>query len=172
MGSFIVKQPNGLYCRFSTVVDCPTDWNMNADDYIELCKEKAEKEAIDVLKNYIRPFEWVEKYYYPNNMSREEFKEFLEDVNTPVSEVSTNIGLIEDEIYPLTIINDRYSGTYSGGKFTAWNVEANEIPESVNGDDITCLSFWDSEQCKEYTIGIGNTIKDAVADLYCKMKKE
>ena len=23
MGSFIAKQPNGLYCRFSTIVDCP-----------------------------------------------------------------------------------------------------------------------------------------------------
>lgn len=26
MAGFIVKQPNGLYCRFSTVVDCPTHY--------------------------------------------------------------------------------------------------------------------------------------------------
>ena len=45
MASFVCKQPNGLYCRFSTVVDCPTDWNMTAKDYIEMCKAKAEKEA-------------------------------------------------------------------------------------------------------------------------------
>lgn len=25
MAGFISKQPNGLYCRFSTVVDCPTE---------------------------------------------------------------------------------------------------------------------------------------------------
>lgn len=25
--------------------------------------------------------------------------------------------------YPLTIIADRYNGTYSGGRFTAWNMD-------------------------------------------------
>lgn len=43
MAGFISKQPNGLYCRFSTVVDCPTDWNMTEEDYVELYKQKAEK---------------------------------------------------------------------------------------------------------------------------------
>ena len=28
MGAFIAKQPNGLYCRFSTVVDCVTHYDM------------------------------------------------------------------------------------------------------------------------------------------------
>ena len=47
MAGFISKQPNGLYCRFSTVVDCPTDWNMTEDDYIEVpclvqCRNKKE----------------------------------------------------------------------------------------------------------------------------------
>lgn len=57
MAGFISKQPNGLYCRFSTVVDCPTDWNMTEEDYVELCKQKAEKEARDVLANHLYPFE-------------------------------------------------------------------------------------------------------------------
>lgn len=43
MAGFVAKQPNGLYCRFSTVIDCPTDWNITAEYYIELCKQKAEK---------------------------------------------------------------------------------------------------------------------------------
>lgn len=77
MGSFIVKQPNGLYCRFSTVVDCPTHINMTKEDYINLCMERAREEAEDVLENYIRPFEWVEEYFHPNNMSKKEFKECL-----------------------------------------------------------------------------------------------
>lgn len=84
MGAFISKQPNGLYCRFSTVVDCPTDWNMTEEDYIELCKERAVEEAKHTLKKYVRPFEWVERYYHPNNMTKEEFEQFLKDVNTPV----------------------------------------------------------------------------------------
>lgn len=80
MASFICKQPNGLYCRFSTVVDCPTDWNMTAEDYIEMCKAKAENDARDVLANYLHPFEMVKKRFYPNNMTEEEFKQFLKDV--------------------------------------------------------------------------------------------
>lgn len=80
MSSFIAKQPNGLYCRFSTVVDCPTDWNMTEEDYIELCKQKAEKEARDILKNYLRPFEMVKEYFYPYNMTQKEFDEFLKEV--------------------------------------------------------------------------------------------
>ena len=34
MGAFIAKQPNGKYCRFSTIVDCPTHINMTKEDYI------------------------------------------------------------------------------------------------------------------------------------------
>ena len=45
MGAFIAKQPNGLYCRFSTVVDCPTDWNMTEEDYLKLCAEKGREEV-------------------------------------------------------------------------------------------------------------------------------
>ena len=81
MAAFIAKQPNGLYCRFSTVVDCPTDWNMTENDYIELCKERAEEEAKEVLANYLRPFKMVKDRFIPNNMTNEEFEEFLEEVS-------------------------------------------------------------------------------------------
>lgn len=84
MGAFICKQPNGLYCRFSTVVDTITDYNMTEDDYIELCVERAKEEAKDVLKNYIRPFDWVKEYFAPNNMSQEEFDKILKEMEKPV----------------------------------------------------------------------------------------
>lgn len=84
MGAFICKQPNGLYCRFSTVVDTITDYNMTEDDYIELCVERAKEEAKDVLKNYIRPFNWVKEYFFPNNMSQEEFDKILKEMEKPV----------------------------------------------------------------------------------------
>lgn len=84
MSAFISKQPNGLYCRFSSIVDCPTDWNMTEEDYVELCKQRAEEEARDTLKNRLKPFEWVKEYYCPNNMTEEEFEQFLKDANTPV----------------------------------------------------------------------------------------
>ena len=82
MAAFIAKQPNGLYCRFSTIVDCPTDWNMTAEDYVEMCKQKAEEEAKETLTNYLQSFEMVKDYFYPNNMTEEEIEQFLKDVNT------------------------------------------------------------------------------------------
>ncbi len=45
MGAFIARQPNGLLCRFSTVVDTVTHYNMTEEEYIEMCAEKAKKEA-------------------------------------------------------------------------------------------------------------------------------
>ena len=58
MGSFIAQQPNGLYCRFSTIVDTVTHYNMTKDDYIEVCedrlgKKRGKEEANDILKNTI-----------------------------------------------------------------------------------------------------------------------
>jgi hypothetical protein len=79
MSGFISKQPNGLYCRFSTITDCPTDWNMTKDDYINLCVEKAKQEANDILDGYLQPFSEVVNCFAPNNMTKQEFKKFLEE---------------------------------------------------------------------------------------------
>lgn len=84
MGAFIAKQPNGLYCRFSTVVDCPTHWNMTEEDYIEVCAELAREEARFTLKHKLRPFEWVKENFYPNNMCEEEFELVLNEMNAPL----------------------------------------------------------------------------------------
>lgn len=88
MGAFIVKQPNGLYCRFSTIVDCPTDWNMTEDDYIELCVERAIEEARYqaklTLERRVRPFEELREHFLPMNMTEEEFEECLKNMSTPV----------------------------------------------------------------------------------------
>ena len=49
---------------------------------------------------------------------------------------------IQDSIYPLTVVADRYMGTYSGGKFTAWRLHPSEIPSEIYWDDISCCDFW------------------------------
>ncbi|CCO11308.2 putative uncharacterized protein [Carnobacterium maltaromaticum LMA28] len=60
----ITEQPNGLYCRFSTITDCPTHYNMTFDDYVkvihdrgDLTLEGAQKEALDIVTNYNYDFE-------------------------------------------------------------------------------------------------------------------
>ena len=59
MAGFVSKQPNGLYCRFSTVTDCPTAWNMTREDYINMKMQEAKEDAEDVLDNYLKPFDMV-----------------------------------------------------------------------------------------------------------------
>ena len=80
MGSFIAKQPNGLLCRFSTVVDTVTHWNMTEQDYIDYCVERAIEEAKDTLKHYVKPFEAVKECFCPNNNTIEEFEELLHEM--------------------------------------------------------------------------------------------
>ena len=41
MGAFIARQPNGLLCRWSTIVDNITHYNMTEDEYIEYRAERA-----------------------------------------------------------------------------------------------------------------------------------
>lgn len=85
--SFVVRQPNGLLCRFSSVTDCPTHWNMTEGEYVALCMEKARDEARALIKNDLRPFEQVEESFVPNNMTKKNFEMILEQMKMPVEEV-------------------------------------------------------------------------------------
>ena len=96
MAAFIAKQPNGLYCRFSLVVDCLTHWNMTAEEYVELCKQKAEREAREVLANHLQPFKAVEGHFRPLNMTREKFKEAVAQMSSPVDDSSMQSAGDED----------------------------------------------------------------------------
>ena len=67
-----------------------------------------------------------------------------------------------DDIYPLTILRDRYSGSYSGGEYTAWNLYPEDIPDGPFSGDGDCFDFW-----LENTIpvGVGETPNDAIRSL-------
>lgn len=83
MGAFVARQPNGLLCRHSSIVDCVTHYNMTDEEYIEMCAERAREEARDVLENYLKPFEWVEEHFIDNNMTQEEFEKILKEMELP-----------------------------------------------------------------------------------------
>jgi hypothetical protein len=51
---------------------------------------------------------------------------------------------LEVHIYPCTIINDRYTGSYSGGKWIAFPMHEWEIPPGPSDADTECSEFWDS----------------------------
>ena len=85
MGVFYAKQPNGKYCRFSSIVDCPTDWNMDENDLRDLIISMYLEEANGRVDGIIhnggdQDFEKVVEYFIPMNMTEEEFQKFLKDV--------------------------------------------------------------------------------------------
>lgn len=84
MAGIIAKQPNGLYCRISTIIDAPTHFNMTEQDYIDLCVERAKKEAESVLENYCYDFDKALTYINygdDTNMTNEEYEQFIEYCN-------------------------------------------------------------------------------------------
>lgn len=85
MGAFIAQQPNGLYCRFSSVVDCPTHYNMTREDYLNNVTgtTRGRADAKDTLDNYLHPFSMVSDSFYPNNMTQEEFDKLIKVMNQP-----------------------------------------------------------------------------------------
>lgn len=70
------------------------------------------------------------------------------------------------EVFPLTIVFDRYGGIYSNGKYTSWNLYPHQVPKEINSNDITCMCFWDDNKI---IVGIGNTPNEANNDLIFKL---
>ena len=83
MGSFIARQPNGKLCRFSSIADTITHYNMSDEDYIELCAEMAREEARSNLKDprFIHSFQEVIDSFQPANNTEEEFLQLIQEMS-------------------------------------------------------------------------------------------
>lgn len=82
MGAFIARQPNGLLCRFSSIIDTITHYNMTDEEYIEYCAEEARENARWRLAHCVKPFHLVTDYFVPNNISVEEFNSYLREMGS------------------------------------------------------------------------------------------
>lgn len=74
-------------------------------------------------------------------------------------------------MYPCTVVQDRYDGGYSKGKWIAFPCKSYEVPSEIYGSDIDCMTFWadnDDNSC----IGKGCTIEDAYEDLRSKCRHQ
>lgn len=74
-----------------------------------------------------------------------------------------------EEIYPLTVVCDRYGGTYSGGRYTAWNCDPWDVPEEIDEGDVSCSIFWDDYK---KPVGKGVTPLQAMEDLRIKLNED
>ena len=65
--------------------------------------------------------------------------------------------------YPVTIVMDRYGGSYSGGAWIAWPLYPEDVPREPEGDDSAAIVFWSGE--RKYPCGRGSTPNEALATL-------
>ena len=150
----------------------------------------------DESKRYIPEFS---KTLFTDKMSAEEvasltqiisdnqFKDFEYERQNAREERRSKMSeyeLAQEDIYPLTVVRDRYNGTYSGASYIAFNLDSNLVPSEVHDSDVPCSYFWDlidegnfveGKVARDYRdvvkyVGKGATIENAVIDLYRKMK--
>ena len=93
MPRYVFKQPNGNIGIWSTIVDSPTVWNMNKEEYIEYRLEKfkkdLEEEAERLFNKEPNGYDFISfnelKGKFIRNMSKEEFSQFLKDCGSDLT---------------------------------------------------------------------------------------
>ena len=113
---------------------------------------------IDAILHYLG--DWIDDH----------FGQYVEDSADDLTNMIKKIEMEDKtklELYPLTIIKDRYNGVYSGGKWLAFCNDPDEINTDIWGSDTACDFFWWEYKNGNINmvIGIGDTISDAVEDL-------
>jgi len=74
--------------------------------------------------------------------------------------------------WPVTIIKDRYEGTYSRGQWTAWPVEPEEVPPAVSDDDCLCSDWWAANRERMHLpVGVGDSPQAAVEALRIEVRQ-
>lgn len=82
MPGMISKQPNGLYCRISTIVEAPTRWNMSEDELRRLLishdsMDFPSQTTEDWLSKWEVTFEFARNKLGGLNMTMGETREWL-----------------------------------------------------------------------------------------------
>lgn len=150
------------------------DHDVNVDIYCEdvthdcdVCRGKVDDDGSDIVRFFNGAIDII------NNVCKE-YKQTCPTVEK--SEVSTDKEMTDsefqdkiDNLYPLCIISDRYTGCYSGGNYTAWTTGIDYIPRGIFSDDVECALTWAELKTKrdehKIAFGVGDTPDEALRDL-------
>ena len=81
MGRQIIKQPNGKFCIFSSIVDNFTHYDMSEKEIVELWANKEKENIAKIVKENIKKLERGEKPYYQFTKTFEESLYIIEQVH-------------------------------------------------------------------------------------------
>jgi hypothetical protein len=81
MGRQIIKQPNGKYCIFSSIVDNITHYDMSVDDIIEEWVNEAKEDIKKRVKDTVSKLEAGEQPYFQFTKSYEEMLSTIKEIH-------------------------------------------------------------------------------------------
>lgn len=81
MGRQIIKQPNGKYCIFSSIVDNVTHYDMSVEDIIEEWANEAKNKIVEDVKNIVSKLENGEQPYYQFTKSYEQMISLIKEIH-------------------------------------------------------------------------------------------
>ncbi len=81
MGRQIIKQPNGKYCIFSSVVDNVTFYDMTVEKIIEEWTNEARLDIERKVKDIVSKIENNQQPYYQFTKRYDEMVEFIEEIH-------------------------------------------------------------------------------------------
>lgn len=87
MPRVLIRQPNGKYLLWSSIIEGPIKINMTKEEYIEFKKQEAETYAIDTLENYSRDYDYIYDLIFIFNMDNDQiidFRNMLIEVGYPL----------------------------------------------------------------------------------------
>ena len=71
------------------------------------------------------------------------------------------------DLYPVTIVTDRYSGCASGGAYLAFYCDPWDVPGEIDDADAIADAFW---RTTKEPIGRGHTPQEALDDLLVRLQ--
>lgn len=81
MARQIIKQPNGKFCIFSSIVDNVTYYHMEEQDIINAWVEESKKDIEENVKKIIQALNEGKKPYYQNTMDYQEMIKTIKNIH-------------------------------------------------------------------------------------------
>lgn len=81
MGRQIIKQPNGNYCIFSSIVDNVTHYDMSVEEIIEEWANEAKNKIVADVKNIVAKLENNEQPYYQFTKSYNDMLSLIKEIH-------------------------------------------------------------------------------------------
>lgn len=132
--SYIARQPNGLLCRFSSIVDTVTHINMTEEDYIRMCAEIAREEAKRDLedKHFIKSFDHVLEDTRFDNITYDGWRSCLEEMGYNEPELPFKPG---DKVRTVNQADADMDGRKAVVERAYRNTRTNKIDVEIRFDD-------------------------------------